>query len=395
MNDTGESNKKIVVNANESTTWGTWFSVWNPRSPKSSEPESTRSQQSYSGSRYRERFEVVQEEQTTETCPSLNSFGVTVEDNVPINDQYVDLDNAYDVSSIKSMEDGDDEKDPTEHPDPPEHHSSLEVDIDRDSSPLIAFDAEQISASPNLEDGDTMDPEQDPVMVSQTATLQTRNEELERERAQLQSETIQLRMQTECLKQSNEHIIEAQHREIESLQSENQDLSSKLHDKDEQLKQVQAELARIQRERDNLQKKLDDILNQRSNSNGDGTASSTATHLANSAVLIENKYLIYGCISCGQHLFDSSAMVQRQIEIDEHSFGLIVDSLFNVGDLTMGPTVCKTFLNGMFKVRELYCDGCLGTFGWKIIESFDEWNCFHQNKYLVGISNIKQISHGT
>lgn len=115
-------------------------------------------------------------------------------------------------------------------------------------------------------------------------------------------------------------------------------------------------------------------MNQRGDSNGDGRVSSTAGNLANSAVLLKSP-IVYGCINCGQHLFDSSAMVQRQIEIDDHSFGLIVDSLFNVGDLTMGPTVCKTFLNGMFKVREVYCDGCLGTFGWKIIESFDEWVC--------------------
>jgi hypothetical protein len=358
------------------SNWG-WFNVFNPRSPDNAKSESISS-----SNHPKSDFEVVQEDQTTETAPSVNSFAAAVEDNVQINDQYVDL-NAYD-DGVKSMDDGDDEKDPNHS------RSALNAsNIEQEMSRLTASDFTD-SASPNLENGDPIaDREQDPVMISQTLTLKSRNEELEKERAQLQSETLQLKMQNETLQISNEHIIAAQQQEIERLNSENQDLSTKLHDKDEQLKQVQAELARIRRERDNLQKKLDDIVNH----SGDHRDGHGASSMGNSAVMLENKAVVYGCISCGQHLFDSSAMVQRQIEIDDHSFGLIVDCLFNVNDVTMGPTVCKTFLNGMFKVRELYCDGCLGTFGWKIIESFDEWNTFHQNKYCVDISNIKQVSH--
>ena len=113
---------------------------------------------------------------------------------------------------------------------------------------------------------------------------------------------------------------------------------------------------------------------------------------APSELLMVQKPVIYGCSQCGQHLFDSSAMVQRQIEIDDVSVGLIVESLFNGNDVTMGPALCKTFLNGMFKVKEVFCDGCLAGFGWKIVESFDEWNAFHQNKFCVDIANIKQIT---
>lgn len=352
------------------SNWG-WFNVFNPRSPDNAQSESISS-----SNHPKSDFEVVQEDQTTETAPSVNSFAAAVEDNVQIHDQYVDL-NAYD-DGVKSMDDGDDEKDPKQP------RSSLNAsDIERELSRMTASDLTD-SASPNMENGGTIaDPEQDPVMISQTLTLKTRNEELEKERAQLQSETLQLKMRNETLQISNEHIIAAQQQEIERLNGENQDFSTKLHDKEEQLKQVQAELLRIQRERDNLQKKLDDIVNQRGDSR-DGNHES--------AVMLENKAVVYGCIQCGQHLFDSSVIVNRQIELDStnHSFGLIVSCLFNDPDVTMGPTVCKTFLNGMFKVRELYCDGCLGTFGWKIIESFDEWNSFHARKYVVDISNIKQ-----
>lgn len=175
-------------------------------------------------------------------------------------------------------------------------------------------------------------------------------------------------------------------------------MRSALHIKDEALKKAQEELARITRERDNLKKKLHDICYNRLNGSTENTQKlantvSNNVEISNSRVMINNKgHIIYGCIQCGQHLFDSSAMIQRQIEIDNNTFGCLVDCLFNAGDTTMGPTVCKTFLNGMFKVKEIFCDGCLSTFGWKIIESFDEWNTFHQNKYCVDISNIKQIS---
>lgn len=349
--------------------WNVISSVWNPRSPTT--PTNTRTGSMSDRADSVSSGVCVREEQA-----SVHSFAASVESNVQINDQYVDLNAPYDgVMSVKSVDDGDDEKDPKQSQDPNEGDEQ-ELNL------LTAPDLTD-SASPILEV-----PEQDAVMISQTLTLKSRNEELERERAQLQSDCLKMTMQTECLKQSNEHIIAAQQQEIERLQSENQDVSSSLHDKDEQLKQVQAELSRIRRERDNLQKKLDDIVNQRSNSSGDGPA-----RMSSSAVLVENKGIVYGCIQCDQHLFDSTALVQRQIEIDDHSFGLIVDCLFNVNDLTMGPTVCKTFLGGMFKVRELYCDGCLGTFGWKICESFDEWNTFHQGKYCVNISNIKQVSH--
>lgn len=337
---------------------------------------------------------MVHDDQTTETVPSVKSFGVAVEDNIQINDQYVDLDAfdpAMDVRSIRSVDDVDDEKDPNQslHS---EHGDSAEL---RRTSPPEDRPAAN-SLTPKMDDGDpsAADREQDAVMISQTLTLKTRNAELERERDHLQSETLQLRMQTECLKQSNEHIIAAQQQEIQRLQSENHDLSSSVHDKDEQLKQVQAELARIQREKENLQKKLNDIVSHRGRSPAENAA---ASNMASSAVLVKEQRgaMVYGCIQCGQHLFDSSAMVQRQIEIDDHSFGLIVDCLFNVDDVTMGPTVCKTFLNGMFKARELYCDGCLGTFGWKIIESFDEWNAFHQNKYCIDIANIREVAMAT
>merc|ERR1719229_855022 len=127
----------------------------------------------------------------------------------------------------------------------------------------------------------------------------------------------------------------------------------------------------------------------------DPNASSTSTvpnaHsvMTGSAVLVSNKYIIYGCIQCEQHLFDSSATIQRQVEIDGETFGVIVDCLFNNHDTTMGPTVCKTMLNGMFKVKEVFCDGCLGSLGWKIVESFDEWTHRFNNKYCIDISSIK------
>ena len=134
--------------------------------------------------------------------------------------------------------------------------------------------------------------------------------------------------------------------------------------------------------------------NENRNANGQSLANTVSNNvdIENNEVLINNKHIIYGCIQCGQHLFDSSAMIQRQIEIDDNTFGCLIDCLFNAGHTTMGPTVCKTFINGMFKVKEIFCDGCLSTFGWKIIESFDEWNTFHQNKYCIDISNIKQVS---
>lgn len=158
--------------------------MWNPRSP-------TNSKCSDADSNGIDKFESVQVDQnsdTVDTAPSIKSFAAAVEEGVQINDHYVDLENhdAYDVSSIKSLEECDDEKDAKEHD---------------ESNQIIALEAAD-SATPN-----PGDPEQDPVMVSQTMTLQTRNEELERERAQLQSETIQLRMENSCLKQSNDHII--------------------------------------------------------------------------------------------------------------------------------------------------------------------------------------------
>ena len=195
---------------------------------------------------------------------------------------------------------------------------------------------------------------------------------------------------------------QAQGQQIQILQQDNDKLKSALAIKDEALKKAQEELARITRERDNLKKKLHDICYNRLNSSNENTNKfiantvSNNVEISNSRVMINNKgHIIYGCIQCGQHLFDSSAMIQRQIEIDDNTFGCLVDCLFNAGDTTMGPTVCKTFLNGMFKVKEIFCDGCLSTFGWKIIESFDEWNTFHQNKYCIDISNIKQISAST
>lgn len=191
--------------------------------------------------------------------------------------------------------------------------------------------------------------------------------------------------------------IQAQGQQIQILQHENEQLQTALQIKDEALKKAQDDLAKLQRERDNLKKKLHDICYNRLNHNENThILANTVTNnvdINNSQVLINNNgHIIYGCIQCGQHLFDSSAMIQRQIEIDDNTYGCLIDCLFNAGDTTMGPTVCKTFLNGMFKVKEIFCDGCLSTFGWKIIESFDEWNTFHQNKYCIDITNIKQIS---
>lgn len=216
-------------------------------------------------------------------------------------------------------------------------------------------------------------------MISQTLTLKSRNEELERERDELQSETLQLKIQTECLQQTNDHIIAAQQQEIE-------DLRTALHDKDEQLKQVQAELAHVQRDKESLNRKINELLQAQNGS------ASQSTDLANTEVLMVQKPVIYGCSQCGQHLFDSSAMVQRQIEIDDVSVGCVVEALFNGNDVTMGPALCKTFLNGVFRVKEVFCSGCLASFGWKIVESFDEWNAFHQNKYCVDIANIREVS---
>ena len=106
----------------------------------------------------------------------------------------------------------------------------------------------------------------------------------------------------------------------------------------------------------------------------------------------KRKEIKYGCIHCGQYLFNGSSMIQRQIEIDENTSGCLVSYLYNDNDITMGPKICKTFLNGMFNVKEIFCDGCLNCFGWKIIESFDEWNSIKINKYCIDITNIKQIS---
>ena len=175
--------------------WNVISSVWNPRSPANTRSSmSDRTDDSSSGV-------CVREEQTT--SDNVHSFAGSVEDNVQINDQYVDLNRPYDgVMSVKSMDDGDDEKDPKQS-----QHSR---DDDQEMASLTGPDLTD-SASPNLEDGDkAVDREQDAVMISQTLTLKTRNEELERERSQLQSECLKMTMQTECLKQSNEHIIAVQ-----------------------------------------------------------------------------------------------------------------------------------------------------------------------------------------
>eukprot|EP00484_Ammonia_sp_Unknown_P020634 CAMPEP_0197053630 /NCGR_PEP_ID=MMETSP1384-20130603/27860_1 /TAXON_ID=29189 /ORGANISM="Ammonia sp." /LENGTH=384 /DNA_ID=CAMNT_0042486561 /DNA_START=108 /DNA_END=1262 /DNA_ORIENTATION=- len=361
-----------------------WFSVWRT--------ESSTAPRSRTGSYQTETDfeEIIHSELQSTDLASLHSL----ESNLQINDQYVDI--------------NDDEKDkheqqinqptPAQSDEPINNAQAADIDDDDEAASRNDADEQQRDTDREADENEEADKAaNDAVMISQTLTLRSRNEELERERDELQSETLQLRMQTECLRQTNDHIIAAQQQEIVNLRYENEEALKAMRAKEEALKAAQQEISRLQRERDELKRKLHEICYSRLNASTVRVQSKSSTDdtLEEQEVLISNKHSIYGCIHCGQHLFDSSAMIQRQIEIDDNTFGCLVDCLFSNGDTTMGPTVCKTFLNGMFKVKEIFCDGCLATFGWKIIESFDEWNTFHQNKYVIDIANIKQITNKT
>ena len=95
--------------------------------------------------------------------------------------------------------------------------------------------------------------------------------------------------------------------------------------------------------------------NNNNNNNMNWTSMNSMT-TSTITILNDNKqdnHQIFSCINCNEHLFDSSSMIQRQIEIDDNKFGCIVDCLYNNDDITMGPKICKNFLNGMFKVNQI------------------------------------------
>eukprot|EP01084_Bolivina_argentea_P135064 238061_1 len=291
-----------------------WF-VW-PNSSQTNQMQATNDKASsgestvVSSRGLENEFQLVQQELNTHT--TTVSYEHSLLEHPTIHDQYVDLNTNHDANSNTT-----DAEDEMKH---------------------------------NHNKDESKDEAQDAVIISQTLTLQSRNQELERERDELHSETLQLRMQTECLRQTNDHIIAAQQQEIEKLHNDNRELNSSLSGKEAQLKEAQKQIAMLKRERDNLKKKLHDVCYDRLNIID--KENNESVDMTKSEVLVSDKHIVYGCIHCGQHLFDSRALIQRQIEIDDNTFGLIVDGLFNNNDATMGPTVCKTFLNGMYKVKE-------------------------------------------
>eukprot|EP00485_Elphidium_margaritaceum_P012943 CAMPEP_0202706886 /NCGR_PEP_ID=MMETSP1385-20130828/19247_1 /ASSEMBLY_ACC=CAM_ASM_000861 /TAXON_ID=933848 /ORGANISM="Elphidium margaritaceum" /LENGTH=421 /DNA_ID=CAMNT_0049365451 /DNA_START=71 /DNA_END=1336 /DNA_ORIENTATION=+ len=379
-----------------------WFSVWGSHKP-------TTPFQPDSGD-----FEEIVAEDVASRSRTASYDNFMLEKNLLINDQYVDvpghsrqgshphckIDVTKHAHAPVPQTQTQLESEPIQHT--TDNEASDVTDVDEQSDiEHVNNDAMQTQKASDtasdkqvqLPQNEATDPDQnDAVMISQTLTLRSRNEELQKERNALQSETMQLRMQTQCLEQAKQHIIAAQKQEIVNLREENSKLIVSLADKDEELQKAQQEIEQLRREKGNLATKVDNLCQERLQTAPGMEYSTDMT--AEHEVLVNRKQnaIIYGCKQCGQHLFDSSAMIQQQIEIDDHCVGCLVECLFNAGDVTMGPLQNKIILNGMFKVKEIFCDGCLATFGWKIIESFDEWNAFQTNKYCIDIAKIKTVT---
>jgi len=191
------------------SNWG-WFSVWSPKSGStrrsSINPSSVQSQD---GNLY--EFEVVQQDNMQSKSYTASHDHMLLENNFQINDQYVNL-NEYGTTLPPVIPIDDDQKDGNNKKStsnqPGDNGDDTNINnITSNESQIRENEHEDV----NVNDDKTanVDPnvEAEAVMISQTLTLRSRNEELQKERDELQSETLQLRMKTQCLQQTNEHII--------------------------------------------------------------------------------------------------------------------------------------------------------------------------------------------
>ena len=174
-----------------------WFSVL---SPKSNTSQRTTKRNSLSTNDH--EFEVVHEELNSKSYNAAYDDALLLENNFQINDQYVNLNEYGSAMPLEQVDDDEKAKLTVSKPDNQcMDNKQDEQDEEREE--------EDMDNKDKIEDDikKTGDDRDDAVMISQTLTLKSRNQELEKERDALHAETLQLRMQTECLKQTNQHII--------------------------------------------------------------------------------------------------------------------------------------------------------------------------------------------
>ncbi len=210
MTDKTNPNQIHLDNADSINTkdsnWG-WFSVWSPKqgSTKRSSRNAS-SAQSYDGNL---EFEVVQQEMPSKSYTASHDH-MLLENNLQIHEQYVNL-NEY-GTTLPVIPIDDDEKDKNtkttiSNTGPHEENQNEDGDHGENGDKVQEMNED-------LNDDKTANVETEAVMISQTLTLRSRNQELEKERDDLQSETLQLRMQTQCLQQTNQHIIAVKYKQI-------------------------------------------------------------------------------------------------------------------------------------------------------------------------------------
>ena len=189
--------QKPEINTKDSN-WG-WFSVWSPK--QGSTRISSRNASSRQSVDNNLEFEVVQQETTSKSYTASHDH-MLLENNFQINDQYVNLNEhgtSYPVIPID-----DDHKDHNKNTIATNNTAVKDHELEDQTQDEEAEPIEDVNADKTAND------DSEAVIISQTLTLRTRNEELQQERDELRSETLQLRMQTQCLQQTNDHIIAVQ-----------------------------------------------------------------------------------------------------------------------------------------------------------------------------------------
>ena len=221
---------------------------------------------------------------------------------------------------------------------------------------------------------DLIDPFNNNEIISITPEfeLRCRIKSLENEKIQLQMEKEQLNIQYNSLKQNNESIIKIQNDILNDLNTKQMELENTIKSLNIQINQLKDELNDTKTENNTLKQQI----------SNNSTNMDSITNKENN-----KEYIVYICSNCSNKIFDKHDLITK-LRTDDNNF--LVNTIY-IDNITLGPRICKKFLKGLFKVNQIFCDGCLNIIGYKFIEAFEEWNVFKQGKYCIINNCIKQI----